>query len=278
MKKQYDEVIEQHYQSVAEEYGLSHLSTMADEITRQRETGAIVEFVGECLKKIQQKGQQDVVIVDVGCGNGFTLQALSEHYPGHKYVGVEKTESLRQLAEARCAENPDIEIISGDIRDENFLGGRVVDILICQRVIINLLDEKDQQTALNNIVQCVASPTAHGRQGFLLFIEAFQTPLKNINMAREEFDLDPMPPAHHNLYLRDDFFSRKDIGPLSSRDSLPPPNFLSTHYFVTRVLHPIHTVGKAVKRNSEFVRFFSEALHPYAGDYSPLKLFMFERI
>ena len=45
MKRKYDKTIQQHYQKVAEDCGLSATSTMADEITRKYETEAILQFV-----------------------------------------------------------------------------------------------------------------------------------------------------------------------------------------------------------------------------------------
>jgi len=44
------------------------------------------------------------------------------------------------------------------------------------------------------------------------------------------------------------------------------------------VLHPVVSANKVVKRNSEFVRFFSQALNRNVGDYSPLRLHAFEKI
>lgn len=278
MKKEYDSKIEQHYQRVAEEHGLSSSSTMADEIIRQVETDAIVQFVGECIRQRTAEGiSTPATILDVGCGNGYTLKVLLDRYPEQKFVGVEKSDSLRELAESRFHANQNVEILSGDVRDESFMAESSVDILICQRVIINLLDLEDQLLALNNMVRVVASPSTWQSGGHLLFIEAFESPLIKLNNARSEFDLPPISPAHHNLYLPDWFFKRPDLKRFVT-DSLPPPNFLSTHYYVTRVLHAIYTHNKPFKRNSEFVRFFSQALNPFAGDYSPLKLYMFEKV
>jgi SAM-dependent methyltransferase len=278
VNKAYDTVVEHHYQGVADEHGLSSTSTMADEITRQTETEAIVKFVGECLRKRTAEGiTAPATILDVGCGNGYTLQVLLNRHSQHRYVGVERSDSLRHLAESRFTGSENVVIRSGDVRDEAFVPEGSVDILVCQRVIINLLDPEDQLLALNNVVKAVASPRQGQSGGCLLFIEAFQSSLLNLNKARSEFDLPPIPPAHHNLYLPDGFFQRPDLTPIRSGKDLPPTNFLSTHYYSTRVLHALCTQSKSLKRNSEFVRFCSQALHPFAGDYSPLRLYMLEK-
>lgn len=278
MKKEYDEKIDQHYKDVAKEHGLSSNSTMADEITRALETDAIIQFVGESLRIQRREGSsKQATIIDVGCGNGYTLDVISHKYPGHNYVGIEKSDDLRSLVSSRFQGNNNVKILEGDIRERDFAKGIIADILICQRVLINLLEIEDQKHALNNIVNTANSPSAWRSGGTLLFIESFISPLKRLNDARSEFDLPPIPPAHHNRYLPDEFFEMPQLKPLKTDGLLTPPNFLSTHYYVTRVLHPIFTKNKPFKRNSEFVRFFSHALNQNAGDYSHLKLFMYEK-
>jgi len=267
MKRDYDETIVQHYQRVADQCGLSSTSTMADAVTRERETYAIVRCVEEYLTA---RGADAATIMDVGCGNGFTLSVLAEMWPGQRYLGIEQSEGLRSLAITRFQSHDSVRILEGDIRDANFAGQTKANILICQRVLINLLDRHDQRAALANIVNA----TRPG--GTLVFIEAFSSPLARLNDARAEFDLPPIPPAHHNLYLDDEFFAIPDLKRVAREGSLAP-NMLSTHYYVARVLHPLICGARPFKRNSEFVKFFSEALKPNVGDYSPLKLHVFEK-
>ena len=278
MKRKYDKTIQQHYQKVAEDCGLSATSTMADEITRQYETEAILQFVATSLKTLHKESQKrKVTIMVIGCGNGYTLEKIIERYPEQQFVGIEKSDDLRALASSRFEGNDNVDILEGDIRDPHFAEADSVDILICQRVLINLLDLEDQRSALNNIIEVVASPRTSQPGGTLLFIEAFSSYLANLNKARAELDLTSIPPAHHNLYLPDNFFDTPRLRPFITDGCLIPPNFLSTHYFVSRVLYPIFTRNKPLQRNTEFVRFFSAALKENIGDYSPLRLYIFKK-
>ena len=52
-------------------------------------------------------------------------------------------------------------------------------------------------------------------------------------------------------------------------------NFLSSHYFVARILHPLITRGEWVK-NTEFVKFFS--FLPPIGNYAPVQAYIFEKL
>ncbi len=270
VSRDYDDVITEHYRSVAEDSGLDATSTMADTTTRSTESEAIIDFVRLAIAEMPDRKPK---IAHLGCGNGYTLGLLAEQAPNASYLGLEKSPDLRALAQSRFvgAGGENVAILEGDIRNASTLPDDA-DVIFCQRVLINLLDPEDQTLALDNIVN-TARPGAR-----LLFIEAFDSSLARLNTARAEFDLPAIPPAHHNLYLGDDFFDRPGLAPFSSPEWDWPDNFLSTHYFVSRVLHPVALADRPFIRNSEFVRFFSSALPPAVGDYSQLKLRCFTRV
>ena len=278
-EKNYDDIITKHYKKIAEQEGDKSTSTMVDVITREKETRVIVDFVGDSLRNRKAENNQDsALIMDIGCGNGYTLEVLANQYPKEKFIGVEKTKELRELAISRFENMENVSIMGGDIRNSNFAKGKIADILICQRVIINLLNENDQKQALKNIASVVIKPHTWQSGGTLLFLESFSSSLSKLNEAREEFDLPAIKQAHHNLYLQDNFFDIPELKKVVTDGCIAPQNFLSTHYYVTRVLHPIFIKDRPIKRNSEFVNFFTQALQGTDGDYSPLKLYTFERI
>lgn len=266
MPREYDEAIAAHYRVVAEREGLSPLSTMADETIRTRETEAMLAAVAEA----QRSSGPGLAIVDVGCGNGYTLERVTEAHPDAHCTGIEYSPELRALSQQRFAGNARVAITAGDIRDPALTGGRQFDLLICQRVLINLLDAGDQRNALSNLVAAVRPG------GFLAFLEAFAAPLARLNEARREFALGDIPAPHHNLYLADDFFARDDLIRHHAAE-LPPENFLSTHYFVSRVIHGVLLGDKPFKHNSLLVQFFSQALPPAIGDYAPVRFLMFRK-
>ncbi|MGD9838224.1 MAG: trans-aconitate 2-methyltransferase [Afipia sp.] len=249
---------------------------MADEIIRSKETEAICELVSlASLERTRKAGEAvganggALSILDVGCGNGFTLQELQARFPAHKYMGIEQNASLRSIAATRA------EVRAGDIRDISSVscGDGSFDVVVCQRVIINIMDAEDQKRALSNIIS-LAKPGAA-----LFFIETFRSGLDRLNAARDEFGLGPIPPAIHNLPLPDDFFSCPDLVPFGVNNALLQSNALSTHFFVTRVLHEIalKAMNASFVRNSHFVKFMSAALPGGVGDYSPLRFQVFTK-
>ena len=254
----YDQTILDHYANVAREEGSLESCTMADEKIRKTETDFILFGIDHYSKL---GGKNNFKVLDIGCGNGYTLETVHAAFPNLHLSGVEFTPELRALANKKKIP---VEVSSGDIRDRKTIPSGQ-DVIICQRVLINLLNEDDQKHALANIAESLVDG------GILIIIEAFESGLKNLNKCRTELGLEEIPPAHHNLYLKDSFFDSTDsLAPLEIGQ---PSNILSTHYFVTRVLHDIALVATSSEfvRNSLFVSFFSEALPQGIGDFSPLR-------
>jgi hypothetical protein len=114
-------------------------------------------------------------------------------------------------------------------------------------------------------------------------LESFTDGFDNLNKARNELGLDNIPVAHHNLYFNKELFteflqplfsilSGTDLG---SDSTALLPNFLSSHYFSARVLHPLLTKGDPNLKNTEFVKFFS--FLPPSGNYGPIQAHILQK-
>jgi SAM-dependent methyltransferase len=262
--RSYDSVILERYRKEAEAKELSETSTMEDDRVRALETGLILETVSAILP-----ASGAPVICEVGCGNGYTLSRLRGLIGSARLYGIEYTPELLALARSRFGNDSRVTLEPGDIRQPISIA-EPADILISQRVVINLLDAGDQKVALGNLI----AATKVG--GYVLLVEAFQENLAVLNQARAEFDLLPLDAPYHNLYLKNDV-----LDSLKGVERMPleheKEHFLSTHYFVTRVLHAGLFAGKPFVRNSHFVRFFSEALKSATGTYSPIRCILMRR-
>jgi ubiquinone/menaquinone biosynthesis C-methylase UbiE len=282
----YDEVIKTHYDKEASSHRESKSSTMADEIIRSKETEVIKGVVASYCKALsyqhETKGEDAVSqgpsnppfsIIEVGCGNGYMMEQLHEGASFEAtYLGVEMNGALREIAEKRFSNIDNVSIATGDIRQNDFIGGKFK-ILICQRVLINLLNFEDQKLALNNLLAKVDDG------GLLIFCETFSSGLERLNIARKEFDLDPIEPPYHNLCLPDNFFEHDELAPLLDSD-FQYQNIFSTHYYVSRVLYPafVKALDVPFKRNSEFIKFMSSSLVDTKEVYSPLQFRIFKKI
>ena len=223
------------------------------------ETEAILASVGLALQ-----ARPGLRCLGVGCGSGYTLSVMASRFPSLECLGLEPHPALRELARSRG-----LTILEGDIRAPIPVSSPL-DVVLSQRVLINILDLDDQRRALDHVIAAVRPG------GMLIAVEAFEPQLEKLNQLRVEVGMDPIAPAFHNRYLPGDFFDHPALEPYPDPlELIPPPTFLSTHYVVTRVLQP--WLVPRVPRNSAFVEFFSAALAPAVGDFSPLKMCVFRR-
>jgi len=264
----YENTILEHYASVASSEGHLESCTMHDEAIRAIETQFILNEIRKYQKQyVLETNNKRYKVLDVGCGNGFTLTEISRNFSDLELSGIEFTPELRSLANKKGL--PFV-IESGDIRDKTTIPSGQ-NFLISQRVVINLLDKQDQVNAVSNLIDSTV------KGGHLLFIEAFSSGLENLNKCRTELALSEIPPAHHNLYLEDSFFDQFES--IKKVETELGDNVLSTHYFISRVLHDVAlsaTNGEFV-RNSLFTQFFDEALPLGIGNFSPLKCLVFQK-
>jgi SAM-dependent methyltransferase len=269
----YDATILDHYKRVAAQDGLSPSSTMADNRVRSLETELVHQFTSKSIEALRKSADGPFVLFDAGCGNGYTLATLATsgfdlHFYGFEYSPELHALALRQLEGIRSV----LGVIRADLRHAEWHQSRFADIIIAQRLLINVLDPHDQKKTLGNIVSALKPG------GCILFIESFKSGMDKLNAARAEFDLEALPPSHHNLLLSDDFFeSEERLAAFEFDGWRVPTNFLSTHFYAARVLHPVLLAGKKFQRNSHFATFMSCALAPGIGEFSPIKAFGFRK-
>ncbi len=252
-----------HYRDQAEEHGHEPTSTMYDLTTRRRE----VDGVLACLDLVLAPGGAGAEVLEVGCGNGFLLAQLSERYLRAGLTGTDWSPDMVALASERGL--PATTVQREDVRALTFADGRF-DAVVSERCLVNLLDPAEQDQALCELHR-VLRPGGH-----LVFIEAFARGLENLNVARDEVGLAPNEVPFHNLWFDDDRFEAVIAGRFEHvhGDTVPPPNFLSSHYFISRVLYPAVT-RSPIRYNTTFVSFF-DFIEP-RGDFCPIELHLLRK-
>lgn len=268
MCKADDEVILDHYRSQATIHGLDPSSTMADTTVREREVGTIVAS----LREISTADHPLASVLEVGCGNGYLLSRIRTEFRDLTLAGCDYSSEMLELARNRGL--PNCVLQEEDVRALSF-AAESFDVVISERCIINVLDESGQREAIAELHR-VLRPG-----GFALLIEAFTDGRENLNRAREQLGLEAIPVPHHNRWMEKSWFQDIVSGLfLQANDEensirFAPSNFLSSHYFISRVLYPSVT-RRPVIHNTDFVQFFGY-LPPY-GDYSPIQFFVLKKI
>jgi SAM-dependent methyltransferase len=266
MRSEMDERILDHYRQEASEHDLRPTSTMKDETTREFEIRSIMD----CLDHVAARASIGSVL-EIGCGNGYLLSLVRDRFPAIDLVGIDFSPDMVELARARGIAS--CEIAVGDVRELAFPDAHF-DVVVSERCLINLLDVEGQRVALEELARVLA-PGGH-----LVLIEAFTDAADDLNRARDELGLPPIPMTHHNLWIDKPWFlglieGRFEIVSSANDDGAPPPhNFLSTHFFVSRVLYPAVTRAE-LRYNTAFVKFFR--FLPPEGNFAPIQLFLLRR-
>jgi ubiquinone/menaquinone biosynthesis C-methylase UbiE len=262
MSNAYEATVTSHYEKVAEQHGLSETSTMEDTTTRRKEIEAITALLDEVVRPSSD-------LLEIGCGNGVLLDALRKRYPKLPLTGRDFSVPMVELARSRGLANCDV--AHGDVRSLA-LDSESFDLVVGERVLINLMDREHQCQALGEIAR-VLKPGGH-----YVCIEAFRDGLDSLNEAREELGLEPNAEAYHNLWFEEADFREEAAKHFQLVDTQAfagvPQHFLSSYYFVSRVVYPAVTRTN-VKYNTHFVRFFAD--HPPRGRYSPIQLFLLSK-
>lgn len=265
----YEKHVLAHYQEVAKTTGIDPTSTMQDQITRNYEVEAILRLLdflnGQAATRIS-------TLLEVGCGNGYLLSRIRERFSLLHLVGIDYSLEMVSLAQSRDISQ--CEVKQSDVKQMPFPSNSF-DVVVGERCIINLMDRNDQAFALSEIAR-VLKPS-----GYYICIEAFLDGLEILNQARHELGLPPNTQPHHNLWFQKEWFEattqmhflKTDLK--SQAEELPPQNFLSSHYFISRVLYPSVTQREIIY-NTLFVKFF-EFLQPM-GNFSPIQLFFLRKI
>jgi len=259
-----DEIIKKYYKDLADQNGISPFTTSPDEIMRKKE----IELIRKFFLMIKGNGLR---VLDLGCGNGYTISFLRETSHENAYFGLDFSEELIDIAKKRQLSG--CEFLEGDARrlpyNENFF-----DVVFTERTLINILDWEGQKTALKEI-QKVLKPG-----GYYFMMEGFSDGWENNNKARKECGLPELKVSFHNKYfekvaflefIKDMFAVVEPIEFGVQWEKSFPQNFLSSHYFIARVLHALVTKGGDLM-NTEFVNFFS--FLPPIGNYSPIQLYI----
>jgi SAM-dependent methyltransferase len=259
-----DHIILQHYKKLAKSFGPSPLCSMQDQFVRQKE----IEFFCHEIERCKNEKKRPLKILDIGCGNGYLLEEMEKRFPDCEFGGVEFTPELVDIAKKRDLKRTFIK--HGDCREEG-LWDSPLDVVITERVIINLLSWKEQAKALQNIASLLSE------DGLYLMSESFRGPWVELNLGRREMFLEEIPISAHNRYLTEKLpVFLEGIG-LREIEGLWPLNYLSTHFYLSRIFTGVVKSNEVKGKNARFLSFFNEALPPGIGNFSPILFRIFKR-
>ena len=269
----YRKQVKDHYREQVKKELLDPTSTMPDEIIRIKEIDAFKKCLDlSCIE--MNKKIDSIAICEIGCGNGTLLEKL-KNWGCKNVTAFDFLEEFVDLSQSR---NLGYQIDVGDVSNLKYEDNSF-DVILSERVVINLLDKQDQKESFKELNR-ILRPNS-----YLFMFEAFENALHLLNEARSEFELEPIKMPAQNRWFKESEFQNNIIGKFEVIDSiqgqkLPERHLLSSHYFLTRVLHDLLLYlndGKGKVRNSLFAKFFSETGKNF-GEFGPVQFIALKKI
>ncbi len=175
-----------------------------------------IGFITKYLKK-------DYIVGDIGCGDGVTAISIAPKVK--KVIGIERSTYLKQQAKKNLLNSNlnNIIIKDGDILKLNL--EEEFNLVITERVIINLPSWDYQLAAIDNLFKSLKPG------GLYIMIENTNDGLLALNQLREMVGLKPVGIHWHNVYLDYEQFSNS----IKGKFEMIERKSFSLYYFLTRV-------------------------------------------
>lgn len=167
--------------------------------------------------------QPDDKMADIGCGGGLATMAYAEKV--RECTGIERSDHLRQEARERLA--------GSDIKNLEFIDGDVLaleaeaeyDVVVTQRMLINLPSWDYQAKAIDNIYRALKPG------GKYVLLENTWDGQDSMNSFRSAAGLKEIPLHWHNEYI--DFDQLSEF--MAPRFDLLCREGFNLYYFLTRI-------------------------------------------
>ena len=130
-----DEVILAHYREIAQTFGASSRSTMEDDFVREKE----LEWILTYRDLLRRRHKRPLRILEIGCGNGYTLEKVCGNANSDRVTGLDFSEELLDIARAR--DLPNCTLVKGDVRKLQF-DDEAFDYIYTERCLINIMDPR----------------------------------------------------------------------------------------------------------------------------------------
>lgn len=224
------------------------------------------------LDQMKQRIPAGSKVLDVGCGNGVKGIELAKEID-FDYYGMDYSEEMISQAKRMSSGNAGrlkgrVLFFDGDILDRKSIQYGPFDLVMSDRCLINLKSLENQVLAFRQIHSVLKNKGI-----FLMFENSLQS-LENLNGVRRSFSLPEIKVRWHNFYI-DENRLFPEVGELFSLTGTV--SFASTYYLISRTLNAVLTPpGREIDYMSEINRL--SARLPALGDFSPLKLFVLEKL
>jgi len=227
-KKHLDtEKVKQYWEERAKEFAGNPDATTNDVYLRELEAHTLIDQIAALHLP---DGSE---VLDVGCGNGYTLLIIAEYFQNLRFTGVDYSDAMIDSANALLGAKEHMQgrvsFMTGDVtRLELSIEERHFDCIMSDRCLINLASFDVQAEAIGALSKHLK------KGGHFIAIENFMEGQRELNEARAALDLPEIPVRWHNIFFNEDEFMavcRKYFEDVRIHE------FASSYYFATRVIY-----------------------------------------
>lgn len=203
----------------------NHYATSPDFNLREIE----IEYLSRFLK-------DDIKILDVGCGNGYSTLTLASKYKS-SFTGIDFVPEMVTEAEnlkKSFSFQGSVDFFVGNVTKLDFSDASF-DIVISERCLLNLPSKDLQWKAIREISR-VLKP-----EGQYLMLEGTIQGLDRLNLVREMFNLESIPDADPNYNWFSNKFDEEEMIPIALKSFHKLENIqrFGMYYLISRVIHPL---------------------------------------
>jgi ubiquinone/menaquinone biosynthesis C-methylase UbiE len=202
-------------------------------------------------------------VLDVGCGNGYTLLNLAVSHPG-EMVGLDFSPTLLAGARRLLAETAGLKarvsFEEGDVREMRYPDG-AFDVAISERCLLNLPSRAEQWQTVREIRRVLRTG------GTYLMVEGTEDGLKRLNRVRVAVGLEAIPSVSDANFSSLKFDEQELFQQLDGLFEVAEIRYFSAYYLITRVAQPLLALprapsfGSAINRHARTI----DAALPDAG-------------
>lgn len=206
-----------------ERASLGNLAGTNDFIAKKLEMDSIAKYI--------DRKDEEISILDFGCGNAVTILHLASLCPKAKILGIDFSENMIEDAQKKIQEHNLQDRISFMVGTQDILNNlnEKFDYIYTERCLINLDSWQEQKNTIYNLTKLLKD------NGIYIMCESSLDGLNKINEYRQIFSLPVIKYPWHNIY-----FENKNIEEMLKEDKvslITLDHFSSTYYFVSRVLN-----------------------------------------
>lgn len=201
--------------------------TSKDMNLRELEIDAISKYMNDGLK-----------ILDIGCANGYTISKLAGHFKSY-FIGMDFSKNMINKAKlmakrkSRHFKGTMIFQVQDVLTLPILTKSNTFDIIITERLLINLPDTLDQEKAIKSIHKLLKP------KGKFLMMEATIDGLERLNAVRNKVGLEPTPiTTKENRWInrfREEHLKKF----LPKYFKILDIQRFGLYFFISRVVHPL---------------------------------------